>query len=246
MTTEGLADQIREVHRICREWEDSPVGDAIQRPRWTRWFRFLYALIGFGVLLGGIRILIRIEIANVFQLQLVTWMIWGTFGLWASYCAVATVIDLFFLWQDLRELGTPVSKQDLEEIDDWLAFERRLLAFGDPVLDIAAHWLEASAKRIENVRLFLMGLSTLGTGVLGFLLWSGSPMRSWLGQRISGNWMVFVQFWAFCALVGGVLAIGAGWYRGIRCANRAMTLRRIVATRPRYTTPDTPSEQGRP
>lgn len=243
MSFSRIADQIREIHRICGEWDDSALGDTIQRPRWTRWFRFLYALIGFGVLLGMIGILSRIEVATPLSLHLEIGLMWGILGLWGAYCVVATGIDFYYLWLELREMGAPVSKQDLEEIGDWLAFDRRLLAFGDPVLDIAAHWLEARAKRIENVRLFLIGLSTLGTGVLGFLLWSGSPLRSWLGQYLAGNWLVAAQFWTFCVLVGGVLAIGAGWYRGIRCANRALTLRRIIATRQSYTDHNPHSEQ---
>lgn len=230
MIVEEMAEQIREVHQICQNWEVQPASDAFKRPRWTRGFQFLYAVAAFGVLLGAGAILSRSLNEATYKSNVEIWVL-SVVSLWLAYCTIATGIDLFFLAKGLRQLGKPFSTDDAVNLEDWLRFEVKISKLSSLVVENAASWLEMRSRKIENARTFAVGLATLGSGVLGFLLLPGSPLKSVLAQRISGDWIVALQLWIFLGLVGAVIAIGAGWNHGIRCANRALTLRRILANR---------------
>jgi|GEM_PF-4196790 len=229
-----LADQIRKVHKICQEREDEPIEESYQRPRWARWFRTIPALLVGGFILAIVAILSQVKIQSLLQAQLEIWGLRVVAGIWVVYTAVGSVLQVRSIWMELRELKEPFSKEDSKNVEAGLKFDQALAQIDPIALDLAASWLEVRSKKIENTRAFLMGLSTLSSGVVGLLLWPGSPLKAQLADRISLGWIIALQFWCLCLLIGAVLAIGAGWNRGIRSTNRALTIRRVLANRDLY------------
>jgi len=240
MTPKQLADQICEIHKICQEWEDSTPGDLFKRPRWTRWFNLFVGLIGWGVTLGLVWILGKSHVESMFQVHLVIGMMWLVAAVLIAYFAIASGIELFYFRKEWREFASPFSKEDAADVGPLLDFDRRMTKFADPVLGMVATWLESRAKRLENARVFLMGLSTMGTGVFGFVIWPGSPLRAMLAGHLADQWILYLQLWMFAALVGGGMAIVGSWSKAIRSASRALTLRRILANRALYSDLETP------
>ena len=182
-------------------------------------------------MLGALSILLQIHTTNPFVLRLMICLPKPVLGVLIGYSALAGIIEGVFAALELREFAKPFDSCDEKDLGEYIEFDRRIAGFDKPILEHTASFLESRSKKIENLRQFLVGVFTLGSGLLGILLWPGSPAKAGLADKIPANAIIAVQFLLFCALLGALFAIISGWQRGINCASRALTLRRILENR---------------
>lgn len=228
MTPKELADQIREVHRICQEWEDAPTPDSFHRPKWTRWFRLLPSILVAGAGFGFLWIILKIPAKTPWQMRVEVGTAWTLLGLVVLYCSVSTAIQVWYGIKDWKVFASPFSSGDASEVEDAIAFDERLGGVDHRVLEMVAASLECRAKRLENARLYVVGIASLAGAVGGIATWAGDSLRTCLERFVPAQVSAWLPLWFFSALVGGLVAIAAAWRCGIACLNRALTIRRVL------------------
>lgn len=229
MTPKELADQIREVHRICQEWEDKPASDAFHRPKWTRWFDMLASILLMGFALGIALLVGQLSIKTVLVAHALVVVVWALTAASILYGAVSACVAAVFALREWNDFALPFSPSDAKNLDDLIAFEDRLAACDRKVLDTVVLWLETRAKMLENGRLFLVGMATMAGAVVGGLLWPEGAIHAYLESSIPEAWKMILQILPLSLLVGGILGIMGAWKCGTACQNRALMIRRAMS-----------------
>jgi hypothetical protein len=232
MNVAETAEAIRRIHGICQKWEDDvPIGDCVSRPQWTRWFRTLYVVFAWVSAFGIIELCLQLHLENRFLLQLFIWGLKPLIWILIGYGAVSCAIDGYYAYRELREFSHPFSSDEAKELEASLSFDAQI-ACEDPVLvGRMARRLEDRAKQIETIRVYLLGIASLGFGAFGVLLWNGGPAKAFLKEHASSWVFVTIQVFAFAAVIGAVIGLAAAWRKGIACTSRALRLRRILEER---------------
>jgi hypothetical protein len=227
-------ETIREIHRICQEWESRPPFVA-PRPRRMRWLPTWAALlVAAGVLFAGgwapsiplpgwwkIGFILAVLVFEIVCL---------------IYLLVSMVVDAIPIWGEVKNSLNPFPPTEALELEGQLATLVRLAQFSEADLRFVAHSLETKSKRMENHRVALMGaLSVVAAIVLFVVSHREGLLQDWSGlavlQKVWGSVRLVAQLLGIGAGIGVVLGLGSAWLESSASANRALLLRRVVDDR---------------
>ena len=224
---------IREIHRICREWETRP--DEFEHKGRTRWFSSGYGILAMVLAFALTSLSVKLGIRG--------WT--GFFALFAPfgillltfvYIAIALVIETRIHWKEFLENGNPFSSPEDRDLEASLAFLKKLSDFDNQSLLFVARSLETKSKRMEVRRVAIMGTAAAFAGLVVFFGAHCDPGMEWLGtiSFLQGHLLVLkigVGGFAFVISSAGILGLGSAWIHSSVSANRALTLRRVVEDR---------------
>lgn len=232
MTPKELADQIREVHRICEESTISDDGERIKyRPRWGRFIRTSYGLIGLAVVLGWISLLAQLGLENARVAGFAVVSMWAGAGVTGIYALGAAVLDVLAVVKSVKDFASPFSRSDSDSLAESLDALSNLAKLNHAAVSFVANAMEAKGKQVENARTFLTGSAILVAGVFGGLVAPGSPLRIQVAKMLPEVLLPWIQVWLYAGLIGMLIALVASWRLSVACTNRGIFLRRILTDR---------------